>query len=96
MSDDIDPKIMAARAAALDNRDSIGNATLCACYACGEDFLPSAIREWTDSDRTALCPYCGVDGVIPDVSGLPLTVDFLARCAVYWFSEHDDSEDDDD
>ncbi|MET0546236.1 MAG: hypothetical protein ABWZ40_07990 [Caulobacterales bacterium] len=95
MTDDIDPKIMAARAAALDNRDAIQTATLCACYACGEDFAPAAIREWTDSDRTALCPYCGVDGVIPDVSGLPLTVDFLARCAVYWFSENDDDDDED-
>ena len=37
------------------------------------------VLDWTDSDRTALCPYCGVDAVIPDVSGLPLTVDFLAQ-----------------
>mgnify|MGYP000844257115 FL=1 len=95
MSEKIDTQVMAARAAALDNRDTIATATLCACYACGEDFLPSAVYEWTDSDRTALCPYCGVDAVIPDISGLPLTVDFLARCAVYWFSEHDDPDEDD-
>ena len=56
MSEKIDSQVMAARAAALDHRDTIATATLCACYACGEDFLPAAIRDWTDSDRTALCP----------------------------------------
>ena len=36
-------------------------------------FKPADILEWTDDDQTALCPNCGIDSVIGDKSGYPVT-----------------------
>jgi hypothetical protein len=36
--------------------------------------------------QTALCPKCGVDAVIGDKSGLPITTEFLTTMHGMWFS----------
>lgn len=47
---------------------------------------PSEITEWIeDEGGTALCPYCGIESVIGENSGYPLTRDFLAEMHQYWF-----------
>lgn len=43
------------------------------------------IAEWTDDDRTAILPRCGIDSVIGSSSGFPITPDFLARMHKEWF-----------
>ena len=49
-------------------------------------FKPADILEWTDDDQTALCPNCGIDSVIGDKSGYPVTdLDFLKQMHTYWF-----------
>ena len=42
--------------------------------------------EWVDFDLTALCPYCGIDAVIGESAGYPLTEEFLEKMRDYWFS----------
>jgi hypothetical protein len=54
----------------MHDRQEILAADVCGCYYCLSTFAPSTIEEWTDFDhngvgRTALCPQCGVDAVIP-------------------------------
>ncbi len=51
------------------NRDVLSTATQCGCFYCKRLFAPSEIAEWTDDDGedTALCPYCSIDSVIPDL-----------------------------
>jgi hypothetical protein len=51
-------------------------------------FPPTEIKEWCDDGNTAICPRCGIDSVIGDASGFPITSpDFLARMNHYWFQK---------
>jgi hypothetical protein len=48
------------------------------------------IDEWTDIDnplaeQTALCPRCGIDSVIGDKAGFPITPEFLDEMNRTWF-----------
>jgi hypothetical protein len=43
------------------------------------------IKEWTDDSQTALCPTCGIDSVIGDESGFPITDHFLEAMEARWF-----------
>jgi hypothetical protein len=62
----------------------------CGCFYCGAIFPPERITEWTDvtgdgSGQTALCPECGIDSVIGDRSGTPITGELLTEMHAYWF-----------
>ena len=52
---------------------------------------PKEIKEWVSGDAdwtktdTALCPKCGVDAVIGESSGYPITKEFLKEMNEYWF-----------
>ena len=64
-------------------------------------FPPDMVRQWVNrQDRdghdladdlwTALCPECGIDSVIGDRSGFPITQPtFLADMHRHWFDEGD-------
>lgn len=63
----------------------------CGCFYCFAIFDPVEIEEWIvednpcDSQGTAICPYCGIDSVIGESSGFPLTEEFLKKMRDYWF-----------
>lgn len=58
----------------------------CGCFYCTEIFSPNEIDEWVmDPGGTALCPYCGIDSVIGESSGYPITKEFLEAMKKYWF-----------
>ena len=46
----------------------------CGCFYCLKIFAPKAI-----------CPYCGIDSVIGEHSGYPITREFLEQMRQYWF-----------
>ena len=46
------------------NRELLNTATSCGCYYCGKIYTPTEIKEWTDNNQTAICPYCGIDAVL--------------------------------
>jgi len=50
-------------------------------------FSPKEITEWINDgeDFTATCPYCGIDSIIGQSSGYPITRDFLKRMNGHWF-----------
>jgi hypothetical protein len=63
---------------------------LCGCFYCRAIHPPSEITEWVDEDpagggQTALCPRCGIDSVIGDSSGFPVTLEFLEEMHRCWF-----------
>ena len=62
---------------------------LCGCFFCLDVFECEHVREWTDSGQTALCPSCGIDSVIGDASGFPITEEFLAAMEARWFGMRD-------
>jgi hypothetical protein len=81
---------MAAHLRSAAHRAEITASTHCGCFYCKSTFAPSEIVDWTDTDesgvgQTALCPRCGIDSVIGDNSGFPITADLLATMHQAWF-----------
>lgn len=66
--------------------------SVCGCFHCLRIFKPSEIEDWIIADNecdrrgTAICPYCGVDSVIGESSGHPITEKFLSEMHSVWFS----------
>jgi hypothetical protein len=61
---------------------------LCGCFYCCRTFKPKEITEWVDDkgSPTAICPYCSIDSVICDKSGLPIMDEnFLKEMYALWF-----------
>lgn len=65
--------------------------TKCGCFSCLKIFDPKEIVDWIIADNpcdrlgTAICPYCGIDSVIGESSGYPVTEEFLKLMNEYWF-----------
>ncbi len=58
----------------------------CGCFYCLKIFDPKEITNWIeDEEGTAICPYCGIDSVIGESSGYPITEEFLAKMQNHWF-----------
>lgn len=76
-----------------DHMAQLKQDTVCGCFYCGRIFHPSEITEWITADDpcgkdgTAICPYCGIDSVIGEISGFPITQAFLDKMGQYWFGQ---------
>lgn len=71
-----------------DNYDALKNDSLCGCFYCTSIFNPEEIEGWIispDGRKTAVCPNCGIDSVIGQSSGYPITEDFLNEMKSHWF-----------
>ena len=80
--------VIAAHKYSQNNRPELEKDKKCGCFYCLEVFVPTEISEWLDDTKgTALCPYCGIDSVIGEYSGYPVTEEFLKSMNEYWFSE---------
>jgi hypothetical protein len=78
--------LMAAHKHSSRHRDEIAMSSLCGCFSCLDTYAPSEIVEWTDGGTSAICPHCGIDSVIGDASGLPVTSpEFLGAMSDRWF-----------
>lgn len=68
------------------HRVALEKSTRCGCFSCLQIFSPSEITEWVrrDQDQTAVCPYCGIDSVLPG-SKVELTPELLAVMQAEWF-----------
>jgi hypothetical protein len=65
---------------AMYNKENVLAAKICGCYHCMAIFEPKEIKEWTDKNQTALCPFCNVDAILPN-----LNKDTLHKLNTYWF-----------
>jgi hypothetical protein len=80
------------------HRDQVFASQACGCFYCLRIFSPEKITDWVDWPEdvavddeldfgaTALCPYCGIDSVIGDTSGFPITQEFLKKMNLHWFA----------
>jgi hypothetical protein len=68
------------------HRAEIEASRLCGCFHCERIFRANSIVDWTDNGQTALCPSCGIDSVLGDASGLPITATFLREMRIVWCS----------
>ena len=63
------------------NQDALNESTECACVYCLKMYDPKEITEWCselNGKDSALCPYCGIDSVIPNKS-VSYTIDDLKK-----------------
>ncbi len=77
------------------HRDMLATSEWAGCFYCQRMFPPNEIEMWidgrqpetgdTDDGVTALCPYCGIDAVLPSAAPIPLTADVLAQMRTFWF-----------
>lgn len=68
------------------NRKSLERDNICGCFYCLEIFNPNEIEEWEgEKEDTAFCPYCGIDSIIGESSGFPITQNFLREMNQKWF-----------
>ena len=83
--------------------DKLKNDKICGCFYCLSIFSPTEIQQWMkhktyvktggppewiiDEQLTGFCPYCGVDSVIGESSGYPITKEFLEKMQKHWFSQ---------
>ena len=78
--------IIVAHQFSSNHKEELQKDKLCGCFYCLEIFDPVEIKEWIpDSKGTAECPYCGVDSVLGEHSGFPITKEFLSKMKEYWF-----------
>ncbi len=83
-----------AHEAARFNREILARDSKCGCFYCLRVFSPSEIEEWCPElddgeEVTAICPYCGIDSVIGESSGFPITQDFMQSMNRRWFGKED-------
>ena len=67
-----------------NNKESINLFEVCSCYFCLERFNSNEITEWIDDGKTALCPKCGIDSILPSSQSIEL----LEKCNVKWFTRN--------
>jgi len=77
-------KLLDAHKTSSHNKDLIKRSKVCSCFFCGRVFPSNEVDSWT-TDKTALCPYCFIDSVLPDASGFPLDRAFLEEMHHYFF-----------
>lgn len=74
-----------------NNKPALLKDKKCGCFYCLEIFTTDKIEEYLEFDNTcdikgtAICPFCGIDSILPESSGYPLTKEFLAKMKKYWF-----------
>lgn len=90
--DTSEDQLEAAHRYCFNNMPTLKKAQRCGCFLCGRIYNPVDIDEWIiannaiDKEGTAICPFCGVDSVLPEnPSRYPLTKPFLRDMQLYWF-----------
>lgn len=78
-------RIHEAHEHSIRNRSGLQESEEAACYHCRALFKSSEVTEFTDNGETALCPFCGIDAVLPATSGYPLNYMTLRALHQYWF-----------
>jgi hypothetical protein len=80
-----------AHQCSIRNQASVQNSVLCGCFYCLEIYSPVILTEddlraeENDGSKTYYCHYCGIDSVIGNQSGFPMTTEFLTKMNLYYF-----------
>ena len=78
-------KIKEASKYSIYNMAELANSIIAGCYYCKSIFKATEISETTDDGKTALCPKCDIDSVLPDSSPFQLNTETLSALNKYWF-----------
>ncbi|WP_086347708.1 cytoplasmic protein [Candidatus Enterococcus clewellii] len=80
------PDYIAAHKSTSNHKNTLEKDSTCGCFHCLKIVHPREITQWI-SDKTgpALCPFCGIDAVLGESSGYPITQNLLQQMEKYWF-----------
>jgi len=84
--------VIAAHCHSNNHKPELEKDRVCGCFYCMQIYDPAELEEWIIDDNpcdkrgTAICPKCGIDSVIGESSGFPITKEFLTAMHNYWFS----------
>ncbi len=71
------------------NFDMVKQSKVCGCFSCKKIFNASKVIDFVterDGQKTALCPYCGIDSVIQDAN-MEVTPELLNTMNREWFGD---------
>jgi len=77
------PNLVRAHQLSANHRELMMKSRVCGCFHCLHSFSPKAIEEWVDEGRTALCPFCSDETLLPD-AGLEINYAFLRVMREFW------------
>jgi hypothetical protein len=84
------PALQEAHRHSFSNEPELSRSRWAGCFGCCQSYAAQEIEAWSlerDGRRTALCPSCGVDAVLGDATGYPVTDPaWLGEMCRYWFS----------
>lgn len=69
------------------NFEAVRQSKMCGCFSCKKIFNANKVIDFVterDGQKTALCPYCGIDSVIQD-SNIQITPELLNKMNREWF-----------
>lgn len=69
----------------MNNHTELKLSLRCGCFTCGRLFDATEVEDYIDDGKTALCPYCSVDSVIGDASGIELNPKLLNELNKMYF-----------
>jgi hypothetical protein len=67
------------------NKKFLLKSSECGCFYCVKIFNPNLIEEWIDGEESALCPFCGINSVIPEHENYELNEKLLIQMRKYRF-----------
>ena len=67
------------------NATEFEEAKECGCICCGRIFAADEVECFADHGETAVCPYCGCDSLIADLSEIKLTKELLSNLNKKYF-----------
>ena len=70
---------------ATTNKEELKRSQMAGCYYCCRVFRASEVVDFLAEENTAVCPKCGIDSVLPDTAGYPLTTEVLQELHRHWF-----------
>jgi len=78
-------RVIEAQKFSFNNKEDLQKDKRCGCFYCLKIFDPAEIKNWiNDGNGTAVCPYCGVDSVLGEYTGFPITAEFLQEMKEHW------------
>ena len=67
------------------NQPLIDTSEKCYCFHCKAVMDRGEIESYIDEGKTALCPKCGIDSIIPDSIHEPVNESIISEMHEYWF-----------
>lgn len=69
-------------------KDYVKDSQICGCFYCEKIYRTKEaiqnVESWAPEHM--ICPFCGIDAVLCDTSGYPITLEFLHKMKLFWFS----------